>query len=289
MNFANLKQNFQDWITQQWVILFGSKIDLEYHSWLLGPFGKSNSIGFKLIEHIAQQENLEIVRNDKVKGLVSSFQLFNIPEKDISRLSRNISDFYENTSNYNLDFSVNWNPFFKPFGYLLKIIFSNRLQQLNIPLNNSKDSKDLKSEIIHLIDKTTKEVKRTIWLRTLKKSNQVVFSGIYEVCSLPNKSKCIKAIFPLPNGNATVILKPKVGDNGELILQSFGKTIGETGFYFLLKDSKGKLWAKFLSSFKDKLTIFSFDGKLSAKQRMTLWGLKVVEFHYKIYKKNLQT
>jgi len=56
----------------------------------------------------------------------------------------------------------------------------------------------------------------------------------------------MKAIFPLPNGNATVILKPRIGENGELILDSSGDRIGDSGFYFILKDSKGQLWTKFI-------------------------------------------
>ena len=55
-------------------------------------------------------------------------------------------------------------------------------------------------------------------------------------------------MFPFPNGNATVILQPSVGDNGELILKSAEKKIGDSGFYFLLKDKNGNLWTKYVKS-----------------------------------------
>lgn len=103
-------------------------------------------------------------------------------------------------------------------------------------------------------------------------------------CIIPNGQNCIKAIFPLPNGNATVILTPIVGKNGELILSSSGKKIGDSGFYFLLKDSKGNLWTKFIMSFKDKLVVKSENEKLTALQTLTLWNLRVLTFEYKINK-----
>ena len=242
MAIAPFKQNFQDWITQQWVILFGEKIIPNENEWLLGPFGKTNGIGLKFIKQLAKNEQLIIDKNQVDKGLLHSINQLNLSEKELNKLSKNVIDFYENTSNYDFDLKVKWNPLFKVFGGLLKILFNNRIEQLNVPMSNNKESKALKSEIIHLINEKTKEVKRTIWLRTFKNSNQVVYSGVYETCTIPNGQHCIKAIFPLPNGNATVILTPIVGENGELILSSSGKKIGDSGFYFLLKDSKGNLW-----------------------------------------------
>ncbi len=284
MGVASLKQNFQDWITQQWVILFGKKILPKDYQWLLGPFGKTNGIGLKFIEQLAKKEQLIIDKKQVDKGLLNSINQLNLTEKELNRLSKNVIDFYENTSNYNFDLKVKWNPTFKVFGILLKILFSNRIEQLNIPINNSKESTVLNSEIIHLINEDTKEVKRTIWLRTFKKSEKVVYSGIYEACTIPNGQNCIKAIFPLPNGSATVILNPIVGENGELILNSSGRKIGDSGFYFLLKDSKGNLWTKFIMSFKDKLVVSAENERIMAIQTLTLWNLRVLQFKYDIKK-----
>jgi len=52
-----------------------------------------------------------------------------------------------------------------------------------------------------------------------------------------------------------------------------------------LMDSKGQLWAKFIKSFKDKLTVRSTDGTVTATQTLTLWNMKVLDFEYEI--KNL--
>lgn len=284
MEFASTKQNIQDWVTQQWVILSGKKINPNKYEWLLGPFGNTKGIGKKFISHLVKDENLELDEANQKKGLIGSINQLNLPQTELHKLSKNVIDFYENTSSYELDLIVKWNPFFKFFGTLLKLLFSNRIEQLNIPMNNNKKSKEINSYIIQLIDKESKKLKRTIWLRSFKKTNQVVYSGVYSTCKIPNGKICIKAVFPLPNGNATVLLQPSVGINGELILQSSGKKIGDSGFYFLLKDSRGNLWTKYIRSFKDKLTVSSKNDKMKANQVLTFYGFKVLNFEYEIRK-----
>lgn len=289
MGIAIKKQNLQDWITQQWVILFGQKIYKSEQKWLLGPFGELNGIGLKFIKQLADKEHLAIDNQKSGKGLIKSIRQLNLPEKEIDVLPRNVIDFYQNTSEYELELKVKWNPFFKIFGVLLRVIFNKRIEQLNVPLRSIENSEILTSEIIHLKDPNTNEVKRTIWLRAFQTTGQVVYSGVYETCVIPSGKTCIKAIFPLPNGSATVILSPRVGNNGELILESAGNRIGDSGFYFLLKDSKGQLWTKYIKSFKDKLVVRSENENITASQTLTLWNLRVLKFEYKIKKLHTTT
>lgn len=285
MRLASFKQSFQDWITQQWVILSGKKINSKEYEWLLGPFGNTNGIGEKFIKQLTKSENLKISDLEKRKGLLESIDYLNLSSTDYNRLSKDVIDFYENTSNYEFDLKTTWNPIFKIFGYLLKILFSNRIEQLNIPMNNNQISREMNSEIIQLKEQKSNKVKHTFWLRTFKRTNQIVYSGVYKICSIPNGTTCIKAIFPLPNGSATVILQPFVGNNRELILKSSGNKIGDSGFYFLLKDNKGGLWTKYVKSFKDNLTVTSEKGKIKANQVLTFYGMKVLNFEYIILRK----
>lgn len=282
MGLAYPLQKFQDWITQQWVIVTGKKIKPDDMPWLMGPFGNVNGIGEAFIQQLAQKENLVIQRNTRSMGLISSFDLLNLPASDLSCLSRKVIDFYEKTAEYNLDFSVQWNPFFKFFGILVNKLFSNRINQLHIPTRNITNAESLKSEIITLTHPVSNQVKYTIWLRTFAASGQVIYSGIYGTCTLPSGQTCIKAVFPLPKGNATVIMVPGVTNAGELVLESSGKKPGDAGFYFLLKDSKGNYWSKYVSSFRDRLIIRQEDDHLSAEQVLTLWRKKVLKFNYKI-------
>ncbi len=282
MRFAYPMQKFQDWVTQQWVILRGRKIKPDDFPWLMGPFGNLDAIGEDFIIRFAEKENLIIEKDSKAKGIIPSMLKLNLSETDFSNLSKNVIRFYENTANHNLDFSVKWNPFFKFFGVLINKLFSNRINQLNIPTKNIDDSESLKSEIINLIDPKTNEIKYTFWFRSIESSGQVIYSGVYGICNLPSGKTCVKAVFPLPNGNATVLMNPSVGENGELILDSSGEKFGDAGFYFLLKDSKGEYWSQFISSFQDKLIIGSENDLILAEQTLTLWNLKVLTFNYKI-------
>lgn len=285
MDLANPMQKFQDWFSQQWVILWGKRIEPKDYDWLLGPFGNLNGIGEDFINQLAEKENLIVSRNSKSTGLIPSIRLLNLSDSDLARLSAKVVSFYENTTNYSLNFSVKWNPFFKPFGKLVNILFSSRINQLNIPTRNIKSTESLKSEIITLTDKESGIVKYTIWLRSFVSTGKVIYTGVYSICDLPSGYTGVKAVFPLPNGNATVIMKPTVGKNGELILSSSGSNLGDAGFYFLLKDSRGKYWHQPIKSFSDQLIMFTEDDHLSAEQTLTLWSLSVLKFKYQIEKK----
>lgn len=285
MGFAYPMQKLQDWITQQWVIIRGRKINPEDFPWLIGPFGNLDAIGKNFIHQFAEKENLIIEATIASKGIIPSMAKLNFSEKEYSILSKNVIDFYENTGNHDLNFSVTWNPFFKFFGLLLNKLFSNRINQLNIPTKNIGAAESIKSEIINLVDPKTNEVKYTFWFRAIESTGQVVYSGVYGICDLPSGKTCIKAVFPLPNGNAAVIMNPSVGPNGELILDSSGKKFGDAGFYFLLKDSRENYHAQFISSFRDQLIIGSDDDLISAEQTLTLWHRRVLSFNYLIEKR----
>lgn len=279
------KQRFQDRFTQQWAIFWGKKIDLDKHTWLKGPFGKTSGIGREFITQLAEEENLIIQNANKKNGILSSFEVLNLNNRERNNLSNEIIDFYENTSEYDLRLSVRWNPLMKVFGILVNALFSNRINQLNIPTKSISDTESINSEIIHLFDPNKNVVKYTVWLRSLKASTQVIYLGVYGTCTLPSGVTCIKTIFPLPNGNATVIMTPKVDETGSLILDSSGQKIGESGFYFLLSDKTGANWTQYIRSFRDKLILKVENNRLTAEQIITLWKFKVLKLNYTITRK----
>lgn len=282
MGTAYPGQTFQDRFTQQWAIFWGRRINPEEVPWLMGPFGGLDGIGDRFISKLAADENLIIERETPSQGLLPSIQQLNLSESELSDLSQQVIDFYEKTARYALGLSVKWNPLFKPFGLLLNRFFSDRINQLNIPLDDPPSAESIKSEIITLSDSVSKEVKYTIWFRTDRSTGQVIYSGVYSTCTLPAGKTCIKAVFPLPKGNATVILRPRVGSRGELILESPGNRFGDPGFYFLLNDSKGDYWSYYIRSFRDQLIVAPENETISAIQTMTLWRIKVLRLYYQI-------
>lgn len=282
MAFAYPMQQLQDWMTQQWVILRGQKIDPEAYSWLMGPFGNLDAIGEEYIRQFATNEGLVMEKGSASKGLIPEMNQLNLTDTDFMRLSKAVIHFYEKTAEYNLDFAVHWNPLFKIFGILLNKLFSNRINQLNVPTRNLKDSELLNSELITLSDPVSGATKYTFWYRSIQSTGKVVYSGVYGTCILPSGKTCIKAVFPLPNGNATVLMTPSVDKDGGLILDSSGERFGDAGFYFLLKDAKGYYWSQFIRSFRDRLVVKPAQDHISAEQTLTLWHKKVLRFNYTI-------
>jgi hypothetical protein len=278
-------QKVQDWLTQQWVILRGRKIHPSEYSWLVGPFGNPEAIGEDFIRQLAEREKLTMEREAKTRGLIPSMDILNLSESERSGLARPVVDFYEHTADYDLYFSVKWNPVFRVFGVLIRRLFSNRLRQLNIPTKNSGGPQELKSELITLADPDDQRPGYTFWVRSIRSTGERIYSGVYGTSALPSGKACIKAVFPLPNGNATVLMTPGVGPEGALVLDASGQQFGDAGFYFLLKDAKGEYWAQYIKSFRDRLTVRSGEDGLSAEQVITLGHREVLRFHYKIEKK----
>ena len=275
---------FQDKITQFWVKVTGRRIDPEEFDWLIGPIGDEDIIKDKFIEKLAKEENLEISNNRKDYGLLESIEQIGITGDEKLRLNNQVRDFYENTSNYNFEIWSEWKGVFKPFGKFLYVFFSQRLQQLNLPLNSIDTAKGLKSEIIKLKNKDTKEIKWTIWYRIIKATNDVIYSGIYTTCKNPNYDKSLlKVVFPLPNGNASVVMKEEVLNDGSLLLSSDGKKFGDNGFYFTLTDRKGKYWARFVKSMHEWIKVYVDDeNTLRADHNLNFYGFRFLELHYKM-------
>src|SRR5690606_13422127 len=202
-------------------------------------------------------------------------------------LNKKVADFYLNTSDYDFEIWSEWKGIFKPFGRLLSIIFSKRLQQLNLPLSNMDTAKGLKSEIIKLKEKSSQKTKWTIWYRIIKNTNDVIYSGIYTPCYNPNyKKPLLKVIFPLPNGNASIIMKHKIENDGSLLLSSDGKKFGNNGFYFILTNNKGEFWARFVKSMHEWIRVYEDDENvLRADHTLNFYRIRFLNLHYKMSKK----
>jgi len=277
-------QNWKDRITQQWSILIGRRYEPTDEPWLAGPFGSTGGkcIGEGFIAELAQREHLVVTRNAEPGGLIPSISQLRLPPAQLGRLAPEVADFYEHTGRYNLTIKVTWQPLFRRFGTLVNLLFSRRLNQLNVPTENSVEPQAVNSEIITLNDPKTGETRYTIWYRTELATGRVIYSGIYGTCTLPDGRTCVRAVFPLPRGNATVIFAPEVGDDGSLVLSSSGRRFGDPGFYFLLRDADDRCWANHVSSFRDRLVVSPGAAGLRAEQSMRLLGMNVVKFIYGI-------
>jgi hypothetical protein len=272
------RQNPLDWATQYWNIILGQKATLENDSWLLGPTGKISESANQFIQRIAQEEGLQITRNIPSSGLIEDINDWG------TAVNPKIKDFYKRTSDFDLFVTTAWKPGFGSLGYLIAKLFSQRIQQLNLPQKSNCEIA-FKSDFIKLIDSNGR-AQYTIWHRSVRDTAEVVFFGIYTTCRIPSGDLCIKVIFPLPCGSATVIFRPQSDLKGNLLLVSSGNQAGDPGFYFLVLDRKGFVWKNYLPSFRESLLVSeSYDGKLTAEHQVSLWFFKVYKMIYSMVDK----
>jgi len=269
-------QNPLDWTTQLWNIALGKKVIHEEDEWLLGPIGDIGGIADRFVSRVAEQQNLHEKRNVEGSGLVDQFDALNGP------LNPKIEDFYKRTMTYDLDAWTQWKPFFGSLGYLVNKLFSKRIQQLNLPQQSLDTALGIKSEIISLLNDEGETVYR-VWFRRLKRTGEVIYSGIYTKCRIPSGERCLKVIFPLPQGSATVVMRLHVDSEGNLELESKGEKYGDPGFYFLVEDRMGQMWKHYLPSFHERIFVYEDEeGILRADHSMSLWRCRCYDLHYKM-------
>lgn len=287
MRINKEKGHLQDWITQLWVKATGRRINPAEISWLHGPIGDTDIISDKFITAIAAQENLDIIKNHPGSGLLDTFDELELTTAEKLLINKRIIDFYQHTSNYHFEVWSEWKGIFRPFGWLLSFIFSKRLQQLNLPLSALDAAKGIESNIIKLTDKNTKATRWTVWYRILKSTNHVIYSGVYTSCTVPNfHGRFLKVLFPLPNGNAVVIMRKEILEDGSLKLISDGRKFGDNGFYFTLTDHKTKHWARFVRSMHEWIRVYEDEDKmLRADHNLYFYGLPFLHLHYKMAEK----
>lgn len=273
----------QAWITQQWVKTTGRRVPDNPQFWLHSPYGDTSKIEDGFINRLAKEQQLQRIENKEGTGLMESINDWQLPDADKARLHPAIIHFYEQTVHYRFEVWSNWCGAFKPFGQLLSVLFSKRLQQLNLPLNPMDSAKGIESNIIKLADEKGR-TKWTIWYRKLKATRHVIYSGIYSTTTAPNQAeKCLKVSFPLPNGSATVVMRINVLPDGALLLQSDGKKFGDPGFYFTLTNHRGKHWARFVKSMHESIKVYvDEEGELRADHHLSFYGRPFLQLHYKM-------
>jgi hypothetical protein len=153
-----------------------------------------------------------------------------------------------------------------------------------MPISPLETSCGITSDIIQLLDKKTRRIRFIGWIRTMISSGDVIYVGLYSICIPPKWNEpCLKVVFPLPNGHATVIMKPEICHDGSLKLHSVGDAFGDAGFYFVVSDKKGNVWAKYIGAMQE--TIHVYPGKkseLRADHVLKFFGLVFLRLHYRM-------
>ncbi len=275
--------NLSDWTTQQWVRATGRRVSLANYSWLNGPAGDTRGIGKNFFENYAQRYGLEVVASG-TRGLVPNFSILEAGRPQLCNVACAVKEFYERTSEFDLDAWSEWCAFFRPFGNALGLLFSRRLQQLNVPLSSLDSSKGMTSEVIQLRDSQSGQIIQTAWIRELHATKNVLYAGSYSTCMVPgHQHPCVKVVFPLPNGNAIVLMKAEGHADGSLSLRSAGKRFGDPGFYFVVHKGNGMVWTRYVPSMKEEIRVYAAEpGTVRADHNLWIWGKKFLRLHYRM-------
>jgi hypothetical protein len=275
---------FVDRATQLWVRSAREPVDFSRDSWLDGPFGEPERIGEDFFRLLAEREDLVDQDSSGPAGLLESFDELCGEGLPVGNVHPEVVRFYEETSEYELDLWSEWNGLFRPFGWLLAVIFSRRLQQLNIPLSPLDTSRGMMSQVVKLVDRSSGRLVHTGWVRTNPANQETIYVGAYSAASIPNRlSPCVKVVFPLPNGSASVLMSAKSDSSGALILESSGSEFGDPGFYFVIRGAGNRGWVRYVRTFRERIRVFvDGDDELRTDHEFTIWGLSFLRLHYRM-------
>jgi hypothetical protein len=157
-----------------------------------------------------------------------------------------------------------------------------RNAQLNLPISPLEPCRGITSDIVQLCDKPTGEVRTTGWLRRFNVTGEVIYVGLYSVAQPRHATgPCVKVVFPIPNGSASVFLKPVVKEDGSLELFSEGRRFGDPGFYFVVRRSEETVWAKYIPAMTESIRVY-VDNRddLRADHVFRLWSMWFLRLHY---------
>lgn len=262
-----------------WV--FGKRRRREDVPWLDGPVG-GPFIGDSPYEETARNEGLTLRRQSGSGGLLPDFDTLTSPSFDPRAVDPRIRDFYEGTAGFKLD---TWATTYFPARialWLLVQTISRRVDQLNFPLDGLEMAKGMTSEIV-LLQRPDGSVRYTGWFRCLRSSGRSIYTGFYSTEDIPgHDGPCVKVVFPMPNGNATVLLRPENMEHGGLRLVSAGSRFGDVGFYRLGRIDEGTLRVWRIQTLHEQFRLYLDGNILRCEHDIRFFGLPVLSLHYRI-------
>jgi hypothetical protein len=278
--------NLVDWATQRWVQLTGARVAQAQAPWLWGPVGATEAIGPRFFEELAATHGLALLPETADAGLLPELAALAGPRFEPSAVASEIADFYAHTAAFDLRIRSRWSGPFRAMGWMIARIFSRRLAQLNMPLSDRELQGGVHSRIVRVADPGSGEIIHTAWVRTAVETGRPVFVGQYGTAEIPgHDGPCVKVVFPLPNGNAMILLRPRVDEGGGLSLVSDGRRFGDPGFYFTVVAGPDERWVRYVRTMKESLSLRVNGSDVAAVHRFRVFGLPFLELRYAIARK----
>jgi hypothetical protein len=93
----------------------------------------------------------------------------------------------------------------------------------------------------------------------------------------------VKVVFPLPNGNAIVIMRTECRADGSFVVTSSGDGFGEPGFYFTVHGDSGTVWARYVRALRESIHVFPAEnGFVRADHVLKYFGATFLRLHYRM-------
>jgi hypothetical protein len=249
--------------------------------WLAGPVG-GPVIGDAPYRDVAASEALTLERTAQA-GLLPDFAALRGPRFDPEAVHPLIREFYERTAAFTMDV---WSQTFFPTRVglaLLVTTISRQVNQLNFPLSPLDTALGMASEII-VLRRADGSVRYTGWFRTLPAQGLVLYTGFYMAEQVPGEDgPSVKVVFPMPRGNATVVLRPRAHPDGSFTLDSGGRRFGEVGFYRVAARDGERVRVWHVRSLEEHFRLYvDTAGVLRCDHSVRFLRLPVLRLHYKI-------
>lgn len=270
------------WFIRVWVRLWGRRMEKTDVPWLKGETGGEGPVGADFYERLAARDSLELHSNRAGSGLLESFERLAGPHFDPAQVHPEVRRFYEHTSDYELDV---WSETKFPGRLMLWLIVmtvSRYMNQLNFPIFGLETSRGMTSEIVELCDEQGKAI-HTGWFRRMRSEDRVIYTGFYMAERPPGcDSHCVKVVFPLPQGNATVLLRP-LNQGDRLLLQSSGASFGDPGFYRLVEDGEARWRVLHMRSLREFFDVYVDEHQvLRCDHLVKFMGITMLRLHYRM-------
>ncbi len=250
-------------------------------SWLIGPSAGRDIVGHGWVERTAADLGGSLSTGPD-HGLLTSFAALGGEGFDPADVDPRIADFYEHASRWHLDLWSEWSAVAWPFGRIITALLSERLQQACLPMRPLDASFGMNSKVVHIHDRHG-EVVGSAWLRNMRKTGHVTYSGLYGVKTLPGSGQpSVRVVFPLPLGSLQVFLKPSAGPDGSFYLQSPLGGFGTNGAYLVLERYDETLSARRIPLNEEFHLYVDEDGDVRADHRLKLWNIPAVRLHYRM-------
>jgi hypothetical protein len=276
-------------LIHSYVCLTGRRCVPAEQIWLSGPVGKPGRGGIGYYEDYAEGAGLSIVADDPTAGLLPSFERLRGPSFDPAAVDPRVIAFYEHTASYSLEAWSHWSWPFGAFAWILIAFVSRRMDQMNLPLSPLDTSQGMTSEVLKLVGPDGQAVPLAGWFRRMRGSGRAIYAGFYTVATPPaGEGPCVKVVFPVPRGSATVLLRPEAQPDGSLKLISQGKRFGHPGFYRLVETGANKLAVRHIPAMHEVIHVYVNDsGEMRTDHLFSFFNVPMLRLHYKISERHV--